>query len=107
MIAQSRADEQHRREAARAGASPSAANQDEEGYWAYMQRQINERTQNINLMGDNMENLERNSSGWAEDVNKFVSKQKRGFVMGGKFMQWFYVKGGSNLATAMKSKFGF
>ena len=40
-------------------------------------------------MGDNMENLSSNSKGWADDVNKYVNKQKRGFVMG-----------------AMKSKFG-
>lgn len=37
-----------------------------------------------------MDNLSQNSAGWADDVNKFVGKQKRGFVMG-----------------AMKSKFGF
>lgn len=37
-----------------------------------------------------MENLQQNSAGWAQDVNKFVNKQKRGFVLG-----------------AVKGKFGF
>jgi syntaxin-binding protein 5 len=37
-----------------------------------------------------MDNLSQSSANWAGDVNKFVSKQKRGFVMG-----------------AVKSKFGF
>jgi syntaxin-binding protein 5 len=37
-----------------------------------------------------MNNLQENSAGWADDVNKFVNKQKRGLVMG-----------------AVKSKFGF
>jgi syntaxin-binding protein 5 len=51
---------------------------------------MNERTQKLNEMGDSMNNLSANSAGWADDVNKYVTKQKRGFVMG-----------------AVKSKFGF
>lgn len=86
MVAQARADEQQRRAQGRATgqapASSSAAQQDE-GYWAYMQRQINERTQNLGIMGDNMDRLESNSAGWADDVSKFVSKQKKNLVMGG------------------------
>jgi len=53
-----------------------------------MQRQMNERMQNINNLGENMASLENNSAGWSDDVSKFVSKQKRGLVMGaikGKF----------------------
>ncbi|KAF2084580.1 hypothetical protein K490DRAFT_59546 [Saccharata proteae CBS 121410] len=104
MIAQMRADEQQMRDAKRAaqsaqaggGASSSSAAalagqaEQDEGYWAYMQRQINERTEKLNIMGDNMDRLENNSKGWSEDVTKFVAKQKRGLVLG-----------------AMKSKFGF
>jgi syntaxin-binding protein 5 len=41
-------------------------------------------------VSEGMNNLSNNSAGWADDVNKFVGKQKRGLVMG-----------------AMKSKFGF
>ncbi|KAF2459377.1 lethal giant larvae like, C-terminal-domain-containing protein [Lineolata rhizophorae] len=88
MIAQARAEEQQRRAAARAGGSSSSAPQDE-GYWASMQRAINERTEKLGIVGDNMDRLQENSNSWADDVNKFVNKQKRGFVMG-----------------AMKSKFG-
>jgi hypothetical protein len=30
-----------------------------------------------------MDHLQENSSGWADDVDKFVSKQKRNLVVGG------------------------
>ncbi|KAK3718754.1 Lethal(2) giant larvae sro7 [Vermiconidia calcicola] len=94
MLDQARSDEQQRRAADRSAASSSsAANniaQQDEGYWAYMQRQINERTEKLGFAGDNMENLEQNSQNWLNDVNKFVAKQKR------------------NAATGLiKSKFGF
>jgi len=49
---------------------------------------MNERMQAVNNMGEGMSNLQDNSAGWAEDVSKFVNKQKRGLVMGaikGKF----------------------
>ncbi|KAF2177934.1 hypothetical protein K469DRAFT_676653 [Zopfia rhizophila CBS 207.26] len=90
MLAQTRADEAQARQVARAGQSSSADGGQDEGYWAYMQRQLNERTEKLGIMGDNMDNLQKNSAGWADDVNKFVQKQKRGMVLG-----------------AMKSKFGF
>ncbi|KAI9794669.1 MAG: hypothetical protein M1835_006483 [Candelina submexicana] len=90
MIEQSRADEQQRKLDGRsAAAATPSANQDE-GYWAYMQRQMNERTQKLGIVGDSMDKLEENSSGWAEDVSKFVSNQKRKAVMG-----------------AVKGRFGF
>ncbi|KAF2278310.1 uncharacterized protein EI97DRAFT_373006 [Westerdykella ornata] len=97
MLAQARADdEQRRREERRtatagssAAATAAAAGQSQETWGAWASRQLNERTEKLNLVGDSMQNLERNSQGWAEDVSKFVNKQKRGFVMG-----------------AMKSKFG-
>jgi hypothetical protein len=40
-------------------------------------------------MGDNMDNLQENSQGWAEDVNKYISKQKRNLVLGGITGKWF------------------
>ena len=92
MIAQARADEHQRRRDARqagGGASSSAADPNE-GWGAWATRQLNERTEKLNVVGDGMDNLQQNSAGWADDVNKFVAKQKRGLVMG-----------------AMKSKFGF
>lgn len=85
MIAQARADEQQRRmEERNSGvATSSSGTEQDEGYWAYMQRQLNERTERLGIMGDSMDNLERSSAGWAEDVGKFVQKQKRNMVMGG------------------------
>lgn len=82
MIAQARADEEQRRKAgmsASSSSSRSAANagQEDEGYWAYMQRQLAERTEKLGLVGDNMEQLEQNSGNWLNDVNKFVNRQKR------------------------------
>lgn len=87
MIEQMRSDEQERRLANRqAPNSPSAASsrESDEGYWAYMQRQVQERTANLGITGDSIDKLEDNSSGWANDVNKFVGKQKKKAVMGGK-----------------------
>ena len=90
MIEQQRADEEARRIASRqppgssSGAGRQSPGNQEEGYWAYMQRQLQERTENLNLAGDNMDKLEDNSAGWADDVNKYVSSQKKKAVMGCK-----------------------
>ncbi|KAF2868951.1 lethal giant larvae like, C-terminal-domain-containing protein [Massariosphaeria phaeospora] len=99
MMAQARADEeQRRRDGHHAGAAsssstypsyPSAPPQNE-GWGAWASRQLNERTEKLNIAGDSMQNLQQNSAGWADDVSKYVTKQKRGMVMG-----------------AVKSKFGF
>jgi syntaxin-binding protein 5 len=85
MIAQARSDEAAAKQAARPGASAAGA---QEGYWEYMQRQLNERTEKLGLVNDNVNKLEQNSSSWADDVGKFVNKQKKNMVMGaikGKF----------------------
>lgn len=50
-----------------------------------MQRQVTERTQNLNIAGDQMDRLEENSSNWARDVNKFVQTQKKKAVLGGEY----------------------
>lgn len=71
------------------GPSRIPGTQSTEGWGQYMTRQLNERTEKINIMGDSMDKVQENSSGWADDVNKFVSKQKRNFVLGsikGKFL---------------------
>ena len=89
MLEQMRSEEQQRREATRATpgqSSAAAGSQQDEGYWAYMQRQIQERTDRLNITGDSMDKLEESSSGWADDVNKFVSNQKKKAVMGSKFV---------------------
>ena len=69
--------------------NPSSSSLDE-GYWSYMQRTVQERTQTLGLTGDKFEELQDNSSGLAEDVNKFISNTKKNIVLGG-----------------LKSKFGF
>ncbi|KAF7544994.1 hypothetical protein G7Z17_g9525 [Cylindrodendrum hubeiense] len=68
--------------AARGGES-AAAGSSQEGWGDYLSRQLNERTEKLNLMGDNMDNLQEQSAGWANDVNKFIGKQKRNVVLGG------------------------
>lgn len=87
MLEQRRAqEEQLRAEKRSAAVSPSSNmnGKEDEGYWAYMQRQMQERTQNLNIMSDSMDKVEENSSTWADDVNKYVSKQKKKAVMGCK-----------------------
>ncbi|KAK2738959.1 hypothetical protein FQN57_006753 [Myotisia sp. PD_48] len=93
-IEQMRLEDQERNQAARdqriQRSNTSNTQQSQEGYLAYMQRQIQERTENLNIMGDNMDRLEENSSGFADDVNKFVKNQKKKAILG-----------------AIGSKFGF
>ena len=83
MIEQMRSEEQQRRAASRsAPPAASSANGQDESYWEYMQRQMQERTEKLNIMGDSMERLEENSSGWADDVGKYIHQQKKKAVMG-------------------------
>ncbi|KAM0717028.1 hypothetical protein Q7P37_006880 [Cladosporium fusiforme] len=93
MLAQAKAEDTQRRSAARAGGSSSAAalgNEQDQGYWAYMQKQLAERTEKLSVVNDGMDNLEQSTSNWLGDVNKFVNKQKKNAVTG-----------------VIKSKFGF
>lgn len=83
MIAEMREAEDAHRAAVRAGRPPPAGpNGEPEGYWAYMQRQVQERTERLGISGESMGRLEENSSGWAKDVRGFVNRQKRQMVMG-------------------------
>ncbi|KAL2001575.1 hypothetical protein VTN02DRAFT_1575 [Thermoascus thermophilus] len=93
MLEQMRIEEQERRQAmrgARQPPNPAPARGNDEGYWAYMQRQLTERTERLGIMGDSMDRLEESSSSWANDVNKYIQTQKRKAVLG-----------------ALGSKFGF
>lgn len=74
--------------AARTGQS-SVAGSSQEGWGDYLTRQLNERTEKLNMMGDNMDNLQEQSAGWADDVNKFIGKQKRNVIMGGLKSKFF------------------
>ncbi|ERF68720.1 hypothetical protein EPUS_07138 [Endocarpon pusillum Z07020] len=83
MLTEMREAESAARAAARSGKPPPPGpNGEQEGYWAYMQRQVQERTERLGLMDDQMGRLEETSSGWANDVGKFVQKQKRQMVLG-------------------------
>ncbi|QIX00372.1 hypothetical protein AMS68_005889 [Peltaster fructicola] len=81
MIAQAQADEAQRR------AGIGSATQQDEGYMAYMQRQIQERTAKLGSIGDTMENLETTSQNWLQDVNKYVGQQKRSAATGCPLVQ--------------------
>ncbi|KAH9862222.1 hypothetical protein IAQ61_010425 [Plenodomus lingam] len=99
--AQSRNEAELARRAAARSANPHASSsnaypsyptapQTQEGWGAWATRQFNERTEKLTQVGDSMESLQANSAGWADDVNKYVQKQKRGLV-----------------TSMVKSKFGF
>ncbi|KAK4124648.1 hypothetical protein N657DRAFT_644893 [Parathielavia appendiculata] len=60
---------------ARAGTS-------QEGWGEYITRQLNERTERLNFVDDAMSRLQETSQSWAEDVNKYVKKQKRDMLLG-------------------------
>lgn len=71
------------------GTSNARAGTSQEGWGEYLTRQLNERTEKLNLMGDQMETLNDNSQGWADDVNKYIGRQKRNFVLGGLASKFF------------------
>jgi syntaxin-binding protein 5 len=95
MIEQQRADEAAQRSIARQGTDSSSSSRQapgksQEGYWEYMQRQIQERTENLGLAGDNMDRMEENSQGFADDVGKYVSSAKKKAVMGRKSICYLF-----------------
>jgi syntaxin-binding protein 5 len=85
MIAAAAAEQ---RSARSGGASNPRAGSANEGWGEYLTRQLNERTEKLNIMGDSMDNLQNQSQGWADDVGKYINKQKRNILLGsikGKF----------------------
>ena len=40
-------------------------------------------------MGDGMDDLQQQSQGWADDVSKYINKQKRNMVMGSLKSKFF------------------
>lgn len=90
-----RLEEQERRRAIREGRpipGQSADQGSQEGYWSYMQRQVQERTEKLGVAGDQMDRLEESSSNFAKDVNKYVQNQKKKAVLGGEYSRfaWFW-----------------
>lgn len=67
----------------RAGGAAGAAAAGQEGWGEYLTRQLNERTEKLNIMGDSMDNLQQSSANWADDVNKYINKQKKSMLLGG------------------------
>lgn len=63
-----------------AGVGGALASQ--ETWGAYLARQVGERTEKLGMLNEGMDNLQQQSQGWADDVNKFVGRQKRNLVMG-------------------------
>lgn len=56
-----------------------------------MQRQVQERTERLNIMGDSMDRLEESSANFAQDVGKFVGDQKKKAMMGSKYTHFFII----------------
>ena len=71
------------RGAAGGGGGNPRAGTAQEGWGEYLSRQLNERTERLNLVDDAMNRLHETSQGWSEDVNKYVKKQKRDVLLGG------------------------
>ncbi|KAJ5494149.1 hypothetical protein N7463_010236 [Penicillium fimorum] len=84
MVEQMKLEDQERRKALKEGRTPPISEQgsSQEGYWSYMSRQVQERTERLGIVGDSMDRLEENSSGFADDVNKYVQSQKKKAVLG-------------------------
>lgn len=55
----------------------------QEGWGEYMTRQLNERTEKLNIMGDSMERVQENSASWADEAGKWANRQKRNIVLKG------------------------
>lgn len=47
-----------------------------------MSRQLAERTEKLNIVGDSMDNLQENSAGWARDVSKYVAGARKKVLVG-------------------------
>lgn len=89
MLAAAAEEDRLARSGSSAGPSRIPGTQSTEGWGDYMTRQLNERTEKLNIMGDTMDRTQENSAGWAKDVDKFVSKQKRNMLLGGITGKWF------------------
>jgi syntaxin-binding protein 5 len=88
MIEQSQANAAQARSQARGNNAAGSSSAEDQGYWAYMQRQVQERTERLNILGDSVNKLEDASSSWATEASKYVQKTKKNIVMGavkGKF----------------------
>ncbi len=85
MIADQRAAQDaefaRQRETARTG-RPAPPDPSQEGWAAYMQRQIQERTEQLGLAENGMDRAAESSGNFSDSVSGFVAKQKRAAAMG-------------------------
>lgn len=70
-------------------ASPRVATGEAEGWGDYLTRQLNERTEKLNLMGDSMEGAADSSKGYADSASKFMKQQQRNVLLGGLKSKFF------------------
>ena len=88
MIEQMRLEEQEMRQNAREERRQqhAQASQNNQGryYWDDLQHNMQERTERLGITGESMNRLEENSSNFVDDVNKFISTQKRKATLGSK-----------------------
>ncbi|GAB1317566.1 Lethal(2) giant larvae sro7 [Madurella fahalii] len=72
-----------------AGGAGAGRGASQEGWGEYLTRQLNERTEKLTMVDDAMNKLQETSQGWAEDVSKYVKKQKRDALLGGVKKSFF------------------
>lgn len=65
------------------GSSRAPGTVSTEGWGEYMTRQLNERTEKLNIMGDTTDRMLENSQAWADDATKLAKKQGRGIMFSG------------------------
>ncbi|KAI5309681.1 hypothetical protein KEM55_002668 [Ascosphaera atra] len=85
MIDQMRTEEREAREAknvSRTNASRNPGQRQDENYFQYMARQMQQRTEKLSFAEDTMDRLGEASSNFADDVDKFVRDQKKKAVLG-------------------------
>lgn len=56
--------------------------QEQEGWGDYLTRQLNERTEKLNIMNDTMDSAAESSQKWADSASKYVQQQKRKALFG-------------------------
>ncbi len=86
---QAAAAEEERQARLNGGGGPSYGASNQEGWGDYLTRQLNQRTERLNIMGDTMERVQESSSNWADDASKWASRQKRAIVVKGLTGKFF------------------
>lgn len=89
MLEASAAEQRAARVGGAAGGATAAAGGSQEGWGSYLSRQLNERTERLNIMGDSMDQLQDQTQGWADDVDKAVKRQQRNMFLGGVKSKFF------------------